>query len=70
MGAGRKKGSKNKSKGSVEDLNGKAERLAIRFVGCEGGVLNAKLLTLKILEKIRENKVKMEKKHCDNNFER
>lgn len=62
MGRGRPKGSKNKQKGSVEDLNGKAERLANKFIACEHGIQNAKVLTLKILEKIRENKVRLEKK--------
>ena len=53
MGRGRPKGSKNKSKGSVEDLNGKAIRIAAKFTACEHGVDNAKVLTLKILEKLR-----------------
>ncbi len=52
-GRGRPKGSKNKSKASVVDLNGKAESLAIRFTACEHGVNNAKILTLEILKKLR-----------------
>ncbi len=63
MGRGRPRGSKNKSKGSVEDLNGKAKRLASRFIACEHGIQNAKVLVLKILEKIRESKIKLEKEN-------
>ena len=62
MARGRPKGSKNKSKANVEDLNGKAERIANKFIACEHGVQNAKALTIKILEKIRENKIRLEKK--------
>ena len=53
MGRGRPKGSKNKSKASVEDLNGKAMRIATKFTACEHGILNAKVLTLEILKKLQ-----------------
>lgn len=52
MGRGRPVGSKNKVKAGVEDLNGKARRIAVRFTACEHGVLNAKALTLEILKKL------------------
>ena len=68
MGRGRPVGSKNKSKGSVEDLNGKATRIAAKFTACEHGIQNAKLLTLKILEKLREMNIKLESKNGHENL--
>lgn len=60
---GRPKGSKNKTKGiATLDLNRKAEHFANLFIGYET-LDGAERLAVKILEKIRASKERLEKKY-------
>lgn len=60
---GRKKGSKNKIKGRVAiDLNIKAKNFADLFIAQEH-IDNAEVLAVKILEKIRSSKERLQEKY-------
>ncbi|KKN77481.1 hypothetical protein LCGC14_0360400 [marine sediment metagenome] len=61
----RLKGSKNKPKTKpTSDLNSKAESFAARFIAGEGSV-DAEILAIKILEKIRASRERLRKKYGD-----
>ncbi len=59
----RPKGSKNKTIAKpVLDLNSKAEHFAYIFTAAEGSV-DAEILAIRILEKVRANRERLQKKY-------